>query len=98
MQQQPNIPMGQQQQAGQVMQQNRMPQPPQIVTTKDLLYLKDALSWELDVIKKFYHFSQEAQDSKVKNEINKAAQMHQKHYQVLLKHLNPANSANKLHS
>lgn len=104
MQQQPFNPIGQGQQAGQgqqmgqAMQQNRMPQPPQIVTTKDLLYIKDALSWELDVIKKFNHFSQEAQDQKVKNLIKQASQMHQKHYQVLLKHLNPANSANRLQS
>ena len=86
-----------QQQAGpQVMQQNRMPEPPQIVTTKDYLYLTDAMSWELDAIKKFNHFAQETQDAKAKSLMTRAAQIHQKHYSILLKHLNPANSASKL--
>jgi hypothetical protein len=77
-------------------QQNRMPEPPQIVTSKDYSYLTDALSWELDIIKKFNHFAQETQDSKTKNLIKRAAQIHQKHYSILLKHLNPANSAAKI--
>lgn len=104
--QQQNIRPGQQrsgqatgqQQMGQVagQQQTRMPEPPQIITTKDMAYLQDALSWELDVIKKFNHFVQETQDAKTKSLIQKSAQMHQKHYNILLKHLNPSNSANKL--
>lgn len=85
------------QQAGQqVMQQNRMSEPPQVITTKDHLYLTDALSWELDVIKKFNHFSQETQDTNARQLMARAAQLHQKHYNILLKHLNPANSAAKL--
>ena len=98
MQQQPNKPMGQSQPMGQAMQQNRMSEPPQVITTKDLSYIKDALSWELDVIKKFNHFSQETQDQQAKNLIDQTSQMHQKHYQTLLKHLNPANSSSKLQS
>ena len=96
-QQQPGQTVGQQQ-MGQVagQQQTRMSEPPQIITTKDMAYLQDALSWELDVIKKFNHFAQETQDAKTKNLIQKSAQMHQKHYNMLLKHLNSANSANKL--
>lgn len=96
MQNQTMSPQGQMQ-PGQTMQ-NRMPQPPQVITTKDLSYIKDALSWELDVIKKFHHFAQETQDQKVKTLITQAAQMHQKHYSMLLKHLNPNNSASKLQS
>lgn len=80
----------------QMAQQNRMPEPPQIVTSKDYSYLTDALSWELDVIKKFNHFFQESQDAKTKNLIKRTAQIHQKHYSILLKHLNPANSAAKM--
>lgn len=84
-------------QAGQqVMTQNRMPEPPQVITTKDHLYLTDALSWELDVIKKFNHFAQETQDMNAKNLITRATQIHQKHYSILLKHLNSANSSVKL--
>jgi len=85
--------MPNQQQAG---LQNRMPEPPQVITTKDHQYLTDALSWELGVIKKFNRFTQETQDAKAKNLMKKAAQVHQKHYGILLKHLNPANSAAKL--
>ncbi len=71
-------------------QQNRMSEPPKMVSTKDLAYIKDALSWELDVIKKFNHFARETQDAKTKSLIQKGAQMHQKQYEMLLKHLNPA--------
>lgn len=78
--------------------QNRMPEPPQIITSKDLSYIRDALSWELAAVKKFNHFAQEAQDEKTKSVIEKVEQVHQKHYNNLLKHLNPANSANKLKS
>ncbi|MDX9872674.1 MAG: hypothetical protein RBT41_09675 [Clostridia bacterium] len=84
-------PQGMQnQQMGQ--QQNKMPEPPKMVSTKDLAYLTDAMSWELDIIKKFNHFAQETQDAKSKNLLTKACQTHQKHYNTLLKHLNPANS------
>ena len=85
-------------QAAQSMQQNRMTEPPQLITTKDLLYLTDSLSWELDVIKKLNQFEKESQDTKAKNLLRKAAQMHQKHYSILLKHLNPNNSASKIQS
>ena len=97
MQQQPNFnPQAVQQPAQQTAMQNRMPEPPQVITTKDHLYLTDALSWELDVIKKFNHFAQETQDTNAKNLITRAAQVHQKHYSILLKHLNAANSSAKL--
>lgn len=88
-------PFGQQQMGQQAM---RMKEPPQVITTKDLAYLHDALSWELDVIKKFHHFSQETQNQQAKALLDKACQVHQGHYQLLLKHLNPANSAAKLQS
>ena len=39
-----------------------MEQPPEYITTKDLAYLKDALSWELTAMKKCYHFSMESKE------------------------------------
>lgn len=90
------IGQGQQQYMNQNLQQGRMTEPPQVITGKDLNYLKDALSWELDVIKKFNHFAQECQDQKTKSLISRSAQMHLKHYHILLQHLNPANSAQKM--
>ncbi len=87
----------QNQQMPQIFQQETgMSEPPQVITTKDLAYIKDALSWELDIIKKFNHFAREAQDQQVKALIERVCQIHQRHYHMLLKHLNPMNSASKM--
>lgn len=86
-------PQGMQNQQNQQMgQQPRMAEPPKMISTKDLSYLTDAMAWELDIIKKFNHFANEMQDAKSKNLITKSCQLHQKHYNMLLKHLNPANA------
>lgn len=74
-------------QQGQQQQQPPMTQPPQVITTKDYQYLKDQLSWEILAMKKCRHFSQESTNSEIKQAIDKAGQMHQRHYQLLLKHL-----------
>ena len=65
----------------------RMSEPPQIITTKDLLYLQDALSWELLASKKAHHFAAESQDPQVRQQLEHLASVHQQHYQTLLKHL-----------
>lgn len=80
---------GQQTQSGQV-----MPEPPQVISTKDLNYLKDAMSWEIVAMKKYYHFSEECQDPEIKQLFDKAGQMHQKHYDMLLKHVDPQKAYN----
>ncbi|MDQ0337778.1 hypothetical protein J2S00_000548 [Caldalkalibacillus uzonensis] len=74
----------QQQQAGQ--QQPLMQQPPQVITSKDLAYLTDQMSWQLTVMKKYHHFAQECMDPEVKAALDQAGQMHSRHYQMLLKH------------
>jgi excinuclease UvrABC ATPase subunit len=79
--------MGMQQQ-----QTNMMQVPPQVVTTKDSLYLKDQLSWELLAMKKCRHFAQECSDQEMSQMIDKAGQMHQRHYMLLLKHLQNNNT------
>ena len=79
---QQNQVQGQQQQ-----QQPLMMQPPQVITTKDYQYLKDQLSWELLAMKKCRHYAQESTNPEIKQAIDKAGQMHQRHYQLLLKHL-----------
>lgn len=68
-------------------QQPIMPQPPNVLTTKDHLYLTDMLSWNLVAMKKAYHFANECIDQEVKQAIEKAGQMHQRHYEKLLSHL-----------
>jgi hypothetical protein len=65
--------------------------PPQVITTKDLLYLKDALSWQLLAMKKCAHFAQESTDPQVKQVIDQTGQMHQRHYNMLLRHLQTNN-------
>lgn len=78
------------QQQGQ--EQPILPQPPRVITTKDHLYLKDQLSWELIAMKKCYHFARECSDSDLSQAIDQAGQMHQRHYELLLKHLQNNNT------
>ncbi|NMB11557.1 MAG: ferritin-like domain-containing protein [Firmicutes bacterium] len=66
-----------------------MQQPPEIVTTKDLSYIEDALSWELLAAKKFAMYAQMAQEQGVKDICDRLSKMHQAHYQKLLTHLDP---------
>ncbi|GGH75284.1 rubrerythrin [Pullulanibacillus pueri] len=77
--------MNQQQQAQG--QQAYMPQPPAIISTKDHLYLEDMLSWNLNAIKKAHFFAQNVQDPDIQRAITQMAQMHQRHYQTLLNHI-----------
>src|SRR5262245_7313723 len=52
--------------------------PPRVITTKDLLYVKDVLSWELDAFKKFHHSSRHGQGAIIKQSLHKAGQGHQR--------------------
>lgn len=70
-------------------QQQVMPQPPQQVTVKDHLYLTDILSWNLNAAKKASFFAKQCTDMDIKQELEKASQMHVRHYQQLMSHLQP---------
>lgn len=83
-----------QQQMGQ--QQPIMPQPPHVITTKDLLYINDMLAWNLLAMKKAHFFAEQCQDQSVKMEIEKCGQMHQRHYQMLLAHLQEKQQNNQI--
>ncbi|WP_082193044.1 ferritin-like domain-containing protein [Bacillus rubiinfantis] len=76
------------------MDQNQVPfpTPPRAITTKDLMYLKDALSWELLAFKKFHFLAEHATNPEIKQALEKAGQMHQNHYQRLLTHLQVDNA------
>ena len=76
-------------QQGQPGQQQRMQQPPGVLTTKDMAYIKDAMSWELVAMKKCRHYAQQTNSIKIKEALDSAGQMHQNHYQMLLQHVNP---------
>jgi hypothetical protein len=67
--------------------------PPNIITTKDLSYLRDAMSWELLAAKKCAHFANECTDAKVAQAIHRVGQMHIRHYQQLLRHCQGTNAA-----
>ena len=84
-----------QQNMGQNMQQNQqtfMPEPPQVITVKDSLYLTDMLSWNLLAMKKANFLAGHCQDPEIKNALHKAGQMHQNHYEKILVHLNAPNN------
>lgn len=66
--------------------------PPRVITTKDLSYLKDQMSWELLAMKKCAHYAQECTDPDVKSFIERIGQMHQRHYQQLLRHCKTNNA------
>ncbi|WP_374703032.1 ferritin-like domain-containing protein [Neobacillus cucumis] len=78
-----------------MMQNNQppIPNPPRAITTKDILYLKDAMSWELLAFKKFHGMAQQVQNPQFKQELDKVGRMHQNHYQRILSHLQIDNNA-----
>ncbi|WP_160726152.1 ferritin-like domain-containing protein [Bacillus sp. USDA818B3_A] len=75
------------------MNQPPIPNPPRAITTKDSLYLKDAMSWELLAFKKFHSMAQHVQNPQFKDALERAGQMHQNHFQRILTHLQVDNNA-----
>lgn len=69
-----------------------IPFPPRAITTKDLSYLKDVLSWELLAFKKFHFMAQQVTNPQFKQALDKVGRMHQNHYQRLLSHLQVDNN------
>lgn len=63
-------------------------QPPQIISVKDQSYLTDMLAWNLLATKKANFFASQCQDPQVAELINRSGQMHQRHYDAILTHLN----------
>lgn len=87
--------MSQQNQYQYQQQHQIMPEPPRVISTKDHLYLEDALSWELTAMKKCFHFAREATDPEIQTALDRTGHMHLNHYLRLLNHTNPANSVNR---
>ncbi|MBN8235481.1 hypothetical protein JF544_09470 [Halobacillus kuroshimensis] len=65
-----------------------MAQAPDVVTIKDQLYLADMLSWNLNACKKAHFFAQNCQTPEIQAALDEAGQMHQRHYNKILEHLN----------
>lgn len=61
-----------------------MKEVPNIITDKDLLYIKDMLSWNLLINKKIYAFLDCINDDDITKLLNKTKKMHAAHYQELL--------------
>ncbi len=76
-----------QQNTGQYESPQRMSQPPNVITTKDLAYLKDAMSWELLAMKKCRMYAAFATDPEIKAHLDGVGQMHQRHYEELLQYV-----------
>ena len=81
--------MEQQQSNSQQQAAGYMKQPPAIITTKDSLYLSDMLSWNLIAIKKAHFFATQCKDREIADALNRCGEMHQRHYETILRHLNP---------
>ncbi|MCM3705543.1 MULTISPECIES: hypothetical protein [Cytobacillus] len=75
-------------------QQGIMQQPPAVISTKDALYLTDMLSWNLLACKKAHFYAQQCQDQELKTHFEQCGQMHQRHYEQLLGHLNQQSQQN----
>lgn len=77
-------------------QQAMMQQPPHLITTKDFAYLNDMLAWNLLAMKKFHFAASQCQDEHIQSELNKFGQMHQRHYELLLSHLQAKQQNNQM--
>ncbi|NGP46347.1 hypothetical protein G4V62_15860 [Bacillaceae bacterium SIJ1] len=65
-----------------------MPQPPEVITTKDHLYLTDMMNWNLTAAKKCHDFALRCQDVELSQLLDQTSQMHKKHYELILNELN----------
>ncbi len=58
------------------------------ISTKEINYLKDHLSWELLAAKKCFHHANELQDTNFKEIFHTAGRVHQENYVNLLNYAN----------
>lgn len=87
--------MQMQQMNNDMQQQGIMPQPPNVITSKDQFYVSDMLSWNLLAMKKAHFFAQQCTDPEIMQALEQAGQMHQRHYQKILSHLQNPNQPSK---
>lgn len=77
-------------------QQQIMQEPPHIITTKDFAYINDMLAWNLLAMKKAHNMAQQCQDTQIRAELDLCGQMHQRHYEMILAHLQENPQGNQL--
>lgn len=61
-----------------------MKEVPNIISTKDLSYIKDMLSWNLVMAKKSKEYLKLVGDKDVKGLLKKVNEVHKSHYEMLL--------------
>lgn len=61
-----------------------MKEVPNVISTKDLLYIKDMLNWNLIMNKKVYSYLDCVDDADAIKIINKVMKLHKDHYNELL--------------
>ncbi len=61
-----------------------MKETPNIITSKDLLYIEDMLNWNLVMNKKIKEYLECVDSDEAKEILNSAKKMHKKHYKELL--------------
>lgn len=85
--------MQQQQQSQQQQQPMYTPKGPQmsetpaVITSKDLLYLTDMMSWNLMALKKAHFYAGQCHINEISQALEKACQMHERHYNQILQHM-----------
>ena len=57
---------------------------PQMISTKDLLYICDMFEWMMTAAKKANHFCNEVQDDEIKDVLTQVVEVHAKHCQTLI--------------
>lgn len=57
---------------------------PNIISTKDLSYIKDMMNWEFVLVKKANHYEDLVNDKEIKSFIKKISKKHKEHYEKLL--------------
>ncbi|WP_453994034.1 hypothetical protein [Bacillus nitroreducens] len=65
----------------------QMSETPDVITSKDLLYLTDMMSWNLLALKKAHFFAGQCQMPEISQALEKACQMHERHYRQILEHM-----------
>ena len=68
-----------------------MDQVPNIISTKDLSYLSDMISWNLTISKKAHHYVGMVEDSCLKEIMMRVYEAHKKHINTLLSILEEGN-------
>ncbi len=56
---------------------------PNLISTKDLSYLEDMLSWNFLAMKKAHFLAKHVQDQDIKHALEKVGKMHAEHFKKL---------------